>query len=321
MKVSSQTLIEQCEIEINCHQQPLTQSLHHLSAELDSLIHMSNRNLDKQLLFKILKETQCPLMPQKMNTNKLESLYYFNNEFWIRDEIGGAESCKMIEFKCEEFKNKSKDDAELMFCVDEYIKSMRINKSYEIHEKLKVALAEANGEDDGDDSNDANKLLIPTTLGRIMFMTIFFMTAFNGYFLAISIEAATNKIYDSPFMNVTALVMAICEAVLYGNIFFGKILFAMVQLIQALVTHNTTYIYTKPIAIQLRELSVLSILRYMPSIEILSAKILHWNQSVAKIWTDFYLLFSSVGTSKGNNLCHRIFAVPSLVTVCRYSAV
>ena len=142
-------------------------------------IEINNDNIDKKALWPILQETQCPLMPARLDIDGgIQTAYYFNDEFWVADE---PNSCRPIVFRDKDtanvLKRLAKDDSELMFAVDEYIKGVRINKSFEIEHKLKNALAESKGADDGDDTNDAYQKLLPTMIGRITFLSIFFTYA------------------------------------------------------------------------------------------------------------------------------------------------
>ena len=165
-------------------------------------------------LFQILKQTQCPLMPTKVN-GKLEVMYYFNNEFWTeRDSSSNGASAQQVIFESQTLKNKLKNDAELMLCIDQYTDSIKINKSYEIHHKLKAALAEAKyGFDDGDDSNDVNKILIPTWISRILFLSAFIMSAFNGYYVYISFMHGLNGEYETYLMNIFADIVSVWEII------------------------------------------------------------------------------------------------------------
>lgn len=109
--------------------------------------------------------------------------------------------------------------------------------------------------------------------------------------------------------------MAICEAILYCNILFGYIITFFISLLYQLwIGHGTTYVQCKIIALQLRDLSTLSILRYMPSIEIVSSWIIHWKETVAKIYSELIILCSnSLTLSKRRNICDIIFAIPVFI--------
>eukprot|EP01083_Nonionella_stella_P205894 749373_1 len=255
----------------------------HESQNNTTNLEINNKSIDKVALWKILQDTQCPLIPYKYESDhKLATAYYFNDEFWTKDENTDTDTCRMIHFQNDsegKKKRKAKDDAELMLAVDKYTNDVRINKSFEIFSKLVTALKEAGGDDDGDTSNDAYQKLVPTMMGRIMFLSVFLTTALNGYFLSVSLYAATEGKYNTPFMNNTALTMSICEIILFANIAFGSAMSFAVSLIWALCTNNSTYIQSKRIAESLRELSTLSILRYMPSIEIVSSAIIHWKET------------------------------------------
>jgi len=272
-----------------------------------------NQSVDKKLLWNILKETQCPLVPDKYDkSGQLSEAYYFNNTFWRQD--GASDSCVEIDFLekgKEELVRRLKDGAELMLAVNKYVSCVSVNKSYTIYHKLQTALAESQGHDDGNDENDAYQKLIPTLMGRVMFLSIFLTTVLNGYFIANSIVIATNEQYNTKVMNILALIMAICEAVLYSNILLGSILTQFIRLIYNLSSHQTTYVQSKVIASQLRELSTLSILRYMPSIEIVSNACVHWRETFSKIWADLNILWTSFREKTGRRNCFEVvFAVP-----------
>eukprot|EP01083_Nonionella_stella_P026846 73923_1 len=292
------------------------------SEDYSSLASIDNKEIDKEALWTILQDTQCPLMPDRYEHSKHEQIapYYFNGEFWIDDE-DNPNVCRMVQFpdtpKTKEGESKpkrrAKDDTELMLAVDEYIKDVRINKSPEIYAKLKMALAEKTGAvDDGDDSNDAYQKLVPTPMGRVMFLTVFFTTALNGYFLTVGLFLAMNGRYNTALMNNLALVMSICELILYANILLGHVVTYFLQIFLFSCRGENTYIQTKVIAQELRNLSTLSILRFMPSIEIVSSWIVHWRESIARIWLDFYLIVqaSIKGGGRRSNVCEIIFAVP-----------
>ena len=146
-----------------------------------------------------------------------------------------------------------------------------------------------------------------------MFLSIFATTLLNGYFITNSIIVATQDVYNTPFMNIAAMVMAICEAILYSQILFGSVISNALSLAVNLSTGGTTYIQTKVIALELRNLSTLSILRYMPSIEIVSSWIIHWRESISHIYSDFLLLFSKSSMDRQRNICERIFAIPCYI--------
>lgn len=178
---------EQIELEINSAQQNINEDNDEYkqteTTDTESLI-FDNKNIDRRVLWDILKNTQCPLMPDKYDIDgKLSEAYYFNDEFWRhnteKDEV------EIINFKDNKdgtLKRKAKDDAELIFAVDKYTNYVRINKSIEIYDKLKTALAESQGDDDGDDTNNANQLLIPTLTARFTFLTAFVTAILNAYF-------------------------------------------------------------------------------------------------------------------------------------------
>eukprot|EP00486_Rosalina_sp_Unknown_P004209 CAMPEP_0201570866 /NCGR_PEP_ID=MMETSP0190_2-20130828/13308_1 /ASSEMBLY_ACC=CAM_ASM_000263 /TAXON_ID=37353 /ORGANISM="Rosalina sp." /LENGTH=188 /DNA_ID=CAMNT_0047994867 /DNA_START=26 /DNA_END=593 /DNA_ORIENTATION=- len=144
------------------------------TTDIDATTTVDNKTVDRKALWEILHDTQCPLMPDKYDVDgKLTEAYYFNDEFW-RCNDKQQDEVEMMNLKDNdkgELKRKAKDDAELMLAVDKYTSYVRINKSIEIYDKLRTALAESQGDDDGDDTNDAMQKLIPTLTARIMFLT------------------------------------------------------------------------------------------------------------------------------------------------------
>jgi len=128
--------------------------------------------VDKKALWEVLGRTQCPLMPDRYDkSGKIAAAYYFNNDFFMKDDSDSDTDCRVVRFgkktakQNRQEKRKCKDDAELMMAVDQYLSKVSINRSQDIYSKLKTALAETKGVDDGDTSNDAYQQLIPTMLG------------------------------------------------------------------------------------------------------------------------------------------------------------
>merc|ERR1719273_2801020 len=113
-------------------------------------------------------------------------------------------------------------------------------------------------------------------------------------------------------MNNAALVMGICEVILYANIFLSKIFTNSCFLIYELMTGDTVYLETKMIATEIRSLSTLSILRYMPSVELVTAYLVNWKETVAKIFATILVLCKSnvTGISTRTNWFARIFSIP-----------
>eukprot|EP01084_Bolivina_argentea_P079887 144795_1 len=286
--------------------------------------------------WRILQSTQCPLMPDtyERSNPKLVAPYYYNDEFWIEDEKDDTKA-RIVEFaaenrnepsKCDQFfyyvtftrantKEMAKKDAKLMLAVDEYVKEVRVNRSYELHTKLHVAMAEKrDGKDDGDDSNDAYKKLVPSWIGRMAFIVGFLTTALNGYFIVHGLNLALNGRYSTWTMNLFALIMSLCELVLYCNILLGNMLTMFFTFLIQSCLGGTSYIQTKVIALNLRDLTTLSILRYMPSVEIVTNFMIHWRQSFAAISTDFHLtIHNSCVDPERRNVCDVFFSVPVFI--------
>ena len=128
----------------------------------------------------------------------------------------------------------------VMLAVDQYVSSVHINKSYEIHSKLKTAELEARGYSDGDAANDAYKKLVPGWLGTICicaivgytplhrdtlhwisdigrgkFALMLLTTLMNGIFVCNGLVTSLSGLYGSPFMNEASIVLGVCEVILY----------------------------------------------------------------------------------------------------------
>jgi len=279
--------------------------------EATSLPALNNADVNRNHLREIFEETQCPLVPSKYGKDgEVTGAYYFNKMMWR--EIG-KDSCEIIECKSDDVYKQAKEDAELMMAVDKYISAVHINNSSQIHEKLMTAYEEKiDGVDDGDDSNDAYQKLIPTPVARIMFAVTCFTSALNGYFVISGCVTSAAGGYDTALMNNTALVMGICEVILYGNIFLSNIFVNFCFLLYELVTGDTVFLEAKLIAVEIRSLSTLSILRYMPSVEIVTSYLVHWKETVAKIFATIFLLCktNTTGFSVRTNWFARIFAIP-----------
>ena len=78
------------------------------------------------------------------------------------------------------------------------------------------------------------------------------------------------------------------------------------------MTGDTVYLETKMIATEIRSLSTLSILRYMPSVELVTAYLVNWKETVAKIFATILVLCKSnvTGISTRTNWFARIFSIP-----------
>ena len=87
---------------------------------------------------------------------------------------------------------------------------------------------------------------------------------------------------------------------LYAQIIFGKILRAVF----GICTDDTSFKYSMIIGKELRKLKVVSLLRYLPSIEIVSDNLIHWKQTLARIRASIYL---------DNGLCIRACCVPMYI--------
>ena len=111
-------------------------------------------------------------------------------------------------------------------------------------------------------------------------------------------------------MNTMALIMAICEAILFGNILFVSIISNAISLTLSLMKGEAIYYEAKVIALELRSLSTMSILRYLPSIELITTYITHWREIINKAWVNFTLLFNKKGRETRKNKFDILFSIP-----------
>merc|ERR1712087_1023648 len=104
----------------------------------------------------------------------------------------------------------------------------------------------------------------------------------------------------------------ICEVTLYANILLSNILYHSVGLLFGLCKGRPTFVESKEIAVELRNLSTLSILRYMPSVELVSSFVVHWRETLAKIIATLIQKCKfggfSVASSVRRNYCDLVFS-------------
>ena len=286
--------------------------------------------IDKKDLRKILEETQCPLRPTKHGEFGLCSSWYFNGEMWA--EVG-EDSVEIIQFESEKEKRKAMNDAELMMAVDQYISCVHINKSNQIYSKLVNARAEALGQDDGNEENDAYQYLIPYNLsmfsadsyrdntlidssfamfsGRCSFLLSVFMALMNGYLLAYGLLKTMNFLEVSLLVQTMAVLMGICEVYLYGHIFISEIVGNLYSMFFKIRAGDVAYLEQKQIAMQIKNLSTLSLLRYMLSVELITHYLIYWQETLERISASFILLCKDdEDHSRKKNWYSRTFAVP-----------
>jgi len=278
-----------------------------ISVNTATVSELNNDDVDTKLLWPILNATQCPLIPDQYDEDgTLCSIYYFNDAFWKQcDGDDGSADCRKVLLADDDGgcrHRKCKDDAELMLAVDRYTSNVSINTSLQLYDKLKIALREKTTDyDDGDSRNDVYQKLVPTKLGRLMFLSVSFTSTLNGYFIAESIRVASQGAYGSQWATVLALVMTISEAILFCNLFLVDIVVNSLIMAYRAASGQTTYVQTKTIALQLRNLSTLSILRYLPSIEIVSAAVVNWKETLAKISSGMILVLKNSLTNVENS--------------------
>ena len=145
-----------------------------------------------------------------------------------------------------------------------------------------------------------------------MFGVTVFTSALNGYFVISSLITSAKSEYDTEAMNTAALVMGICEVILYADILLSDIFSNACIMAYELMTGDTVYLETKLIATEIRSLSTLSILRYMPSVELVTSWLVHWKETVSKIVANIWLLCknNTSGLSVRTNWFARIFSIP-----------
>ena len=300
-------------------------------------------DIDKKELLLHLQETQCPLMPARYEKVGKCSAYYFNKKMWRKDD---DDSCVVIELSPKK-KRKAMDDAELIMAVDEWISQVHINKSHHIYNKLVNAFEEArHGSDDGNKQNDAYQNLIPKCTGmffvtlnfehfpndfmfsmfsaRFTFLFSMFALALNGYFVVNGLIKSINASdlfthwhfeFTSSFMyEITTLILGGCEVLLFINIILSEILVNLFFMCLALRNGDPVYLEAKTIATEIKNLSTLSLLRYMLSVELVSWHLINWKESGMHIYASMILSCSSTeSNSKRTNWCARIFKVPIFI--------
>merc|ERR1719204_1265800 len=93
-------------------------------------------------------------------------------------------------------------------------------------------------------------------------------------------------------MNQASILLGICEVILWGDILLSRVLFYAFLLLRCLLTNRNTFTPCKVIAQELRNLSTLSILRYMPSIELVGRVVSNWRETAHKVQAALLILFS-----------------------------
>ena len=265
--------------------------------------------INKLDLRRILEDTQCPLQPTQYETFGLCRSWYFSGEMWAAK---GDDSVEIIEFELEQKKRKAIEDAELMMAVDQYISCVHINKSHEIYNKLLNAREEAHGADDGNDENDSYQELIPGNTGRLTFLLSVFAAVLNGYFLVYGLSKTVKNPHESYLWQFIALLMGICEVYLYTNILINEIVVNLYSVFFKFRAGDSAHLETKEIAMHIKNLSALSLLRYMLSVELVTSYLINWKETSERISAAFTLACKSQeNTSKRTkNRVSRIFAMP-----------
>ena len=241
-------------------------------------------SIDLKALKKILKRTQCPLIPKHYETETQQvSAYYFNNNLWTIDE-NNPSKVRMLNCQSNEKKVKAIDTAELMLAIDKYVDNVRINKSHEIYNKLRrVSIT--------DDYDNPYEKLMPTLLSKIMFLSVFLTLMLNGYFTFRGLYNAI--INDFGFkllvMKILGIIVYGVEALLYLDLGIKGLLYNLITLIIKKWNGYSVYIETKTIAFEARDLTSLSILRYLPSVEMVSTSMTNYKESVTKLWVGLKL--------------------------------
>ena len=115
-------------------------------------------------------------------------------------------------------------------------------------------------------------------------------TLMNGIFVCYGLSTSLSGLYSTSFMNNASIVLGICEVILYGNILLSRVLFNLLLLLRGLLTNRSTFTPCKVIAQELRSLSTLSILRYMPSIELVTSMVSNWRETAHKVEAEFRIL-------------------------------
>ena len=141
-----------------------------------------------------------------------------------------------------------------------------------------------------------------------------FAAVMNGAFMIILFMQSINEPHVSRAYYVLTLTMHISEVILYSNIVLSRILVNIALLIKAVVTGDSVYLETKTIAMEIKNISTLSLMRYMLSVELVTSYLLNWKETMESIWASMILLCKkSESNSKRTNWCARIFAIPVFV--------
>ena len=237
---------------------------------------LSNTDLIK--LSKILRDTQCPLVPKNYESNGEQvSAYYFNNNLWT---IDSNDKARILNCQDDKKKIRAIDTAEIMLAIDKYVNNVRINKSNEIYNKLKHA------NDTEYTKDNPYEKLMPTLTTKIMFLTVVITGLLNGYFTFRGLYDALENEFEFQLwiMQLLCITVYSFEAILFINMAFKGLLYHLIKLFFKKYINYTVHKETKIIAFEARDLTSLSILRYMPSLEMLTTYFLQYSESLSKFW-------------------------------------
>ena len=137
------------------------------------------------------------------------------------------------------------------------------------------------------------------------------MALLNGYFLTYGLLKTMNYLEEAFLVKAMAVLMGICEVYLYGHIFISKILGNLFSMFFKFRAGDVVYLETKQIAMQIKNLSTLSILRYMLSVELITHYLLYWQETIGRLSASFILLCKNDEShSRKQSWFDRTFAIP-----------
>ena len=148
---------------------------------------------------------------------------------------------------------------------------------------------------------------------RLTFLFSLFTGTLNGYFIITSFLYTYNNPHKSSGYQTAAYIVGLCDVILYGKVILSDVLVNFVFLMYDLETEHAVYLETKSLAAGVKSLSTLSLLRYLPSVELVTAYLLKWHERAERWWTWFILFWKKPEGSKKKNYCSRAFFVPMFI--------
>jgi len=144
-----------------------------------------------------------------------------------------------------------------------------------------------------------------------MFITVFVSMFLNGYFVAFGFIKSMRGGYESRLMNQASFALGACEAILFANVACSHIAMNIFFLIKRACSNKATFAECQSIAEGCKELSTLSILRKMPSLEIISSAVVNWREKLALTCSALSSICGrNISTKRRCNCCLIIFSLP-----------